>query len=106
MVDSSPTDPTLSSSDAVPGWGAGQEAGGPATRQVFVWDRDEPDPFSAVHLLSVRTDGQPTVVGASDPAISRDGRVVAFTSADVGLGSCRVPDLRRWMPDPGVPRRS
>jgi len=74
-----------SSTDAVPGWGAGQVAGGPATRQIFVWDRDEPDPFSAVHLLSVRTDGQPTATGASDPTISRDGRVVAFASSDVGL---------------------
>lgn len=73
------------STEAVPEWGSGQVAGGPATRQVFVWDRSEPDPFSAVHLVSARTDGEPTIAGASQPAISRDGRVIAFVSADVGL---------------------
>lgn len=86
------------STEAVPGWGAGQVAGGPATRQVFVWDRNEPDPFSAVHLLSVRTDGEPTQVGASDPAISRDGRVVAFTSADVGLVPAVFPPCAEGCP--------
>lgn len=73
------------SSEAVAGWGVGQVAGGPATKQVFVWDRDEADPFDAVRLVSVRSDGEPTVVGASEPSLSRDGRVVAFTSADVGI---------------------
>ena len=74
-----------SSTDAVPGWGEGPVAGGPATRQIFVWDRDEPDPFLAVRLVSTRVDGEPTVVGASDPVLSRDGRVIAFSSSDVGL---------------------
>lgn len=106
------------STDAVPGWGSGQVAGGPATRQIFVWDRSEPDPFSAVRLVSVRTDGQPTIAGASDPAISRDGRVIAFSSADVGLvpavfppcaGGCpsqvyrvdRDADENGWYDEPG-----
>jgi hypothetical protein len=79
------------STDAVPGWGTGAEPGGPAARQVFVWDRDEVDPFLAVRLISVRVDGQPTAVGASDPVLSRDGRVVAFTSADVGLVPAVLP---------------
>ncbi len=73
------------SSDAVAGWGAGAVEGGPATKQVYVWDRNEPDPFDAVRLVSVRTDGEPAVAGASDPSLSRDGRVIAFTSSDVGL---------------------
>jgi hypothetical protein len=73
------------STDAVAGWGTGATPGGPATRQIYVWDRNEIDPFLAVRLVSVRVDGEPTVVGASDPVLSRDGRVVAFTSADVGL---------------------
>jgi len=73
------------STDAVSGWGTGETPGGPATAQVFVWDRDEPDPFLAVRLVSARPDGAPTTAGASEPALSRDGRIVAFTSADVGL---------------------
>ncbi len=73
------------SNDAVAGWGAGQQDGGPATKQIFVWDRQELDPFDAVHLVSVRPDGEPTAAGASDPALSRDGRVVVFASSDVGL---------------------
>lgn len=73
------------STDAVPGWGTGTTPGGPATRQIYVWDRNEADPFLAVRLVSLRVDGEATVVGASDPVLSRDGRVVAFTSADVGL---------------------
>ena len=74
-----------SSTDAVAGWGYGPVAGGPATRQVFVWDREQADPFEAVKLVSARVDGLPTMTGASEPTLSRDGRVVAFTSSDVGL---------------------
>ena len=73
------------STDAVSGWGYGPLAGGPATRQVFVWDREQADPFEAVKLVSTRVDGLPTMTGASEPTLSRDGRVVAFTSSDVGL---------------------
>jgi len=73
------------STDAVAGWGTGETPGGPATAQVFVWDRDEPDPFLAVRLVSARPDGAPTTAGASEPTLSRDGRIVAFTSADAGL---------------------
>jgi len=79
------------SSDAVPGWGVGATPGGPATRQIYVWDRDEIDPFLAVRLVSARVDGEPTAVGASDPVLSRDGRVVAFTSSDVGLVPAVLP---------------
>ncbi len=86
------------STDAVPGWGTGAVPGGPATRQVFVWDRDEQDPFLAVRLVSVRVDGEPTAVGASDPVLSRDGRVVAFTSADVGLVPAVFPPCASGCP--------
>lgn len=79
------------STDAVAGWGTGQAAGGPATRQIFAWDRSELDPFSAVRLLSVRAGGEPSPVGASDPVVSRDGRVIAFTSADVALVDAVFP---------------
>ncbi len=80
-----------SSTDAVPGWGYGPVAGGPATGQIFVWDREQADPFEAVKLVSERVDGLPTATGASEPALSRDGRVVAFTSSDVGLAPAVFP---------------
>ncbi|HUS41681.1 MAG TPA: choice-of-anchor D domain-containing protein [Ilumatobacteraceae bacterium] len=73
------------STDAVPGWGYGAVEGGPATPQVFVWDRAQADPFEAVKLVSKRVDGLPTMTGAAEPGLSRDGRAVAFTSSDVGL---------------------
>lgn len=73
------------STEAVPGWGYGAQEGGPATPQVFVWDRLQSDPFEAVELVSTRVDGLPTMTGASAPRLSRDGRVVAFTSSDLGL---------------------
>ena len=79
------------STDAVPGWGYGEVAGGPATPQVFVWDREQSDPFEAVKLVSNRVDGLPTMTGASQPTLSRDGRVVAFTSTDVGLTPAVFP---------------
>ncbi len=73
------------STTGVPGWGYGAVPGGPATPQVFVWDRNQLDPFEAVKLVSRRVDGEPTLTGASQPTLSRDGRVVAFTSTDLGL---------------------
>ena len=79
------------STDAVPGWGYGAVEGGPATPQVFVWDRGQGDPFEAVKLVSERVDGLPTLTGASEPVLSRDGRVVAFTSSDVGLAPAVFP---------------
>ena len=79
------------STDAVPGWGYGAVEGGPATPQIFVWDRGQGDPFEAVKLVSKRVDGLPTLTGASEPVLSRDGRVVAFTSSDVGLAPAVFP---------------
>ncbi len=73
------------SAEAVPIWGEGPVAGEPATRQVFVWDREQPDPFLAVKLISVRSTGEPASAGASEPALNRDGRVVTFISPDLGL---------------------
>ena len=69
------------SADAVPGWGSGLVAGGPATRQIFAWDRNELDPFVAVkHRSRTAPTDRRRQADSSDPAISRDGRVVAFTS--------------------------
>ena len=79
------------STQAVPGWGTGLVEGGPATTQVFVWEIGEPDPFLAVDLVSARPDGTPSVAGASEPDISRDGTVIAFTSPDTGLAIADYP---------------
>ena len=79
------------STDAVAGWGTGVTPGGPATTQVYVWDREQADPFLAVRLVSARPDGEPTTAGASEPTLSRDGRIIAFTSADAGLVAAIFP---------------
>jgi hypothetical protein len=79
------------SADAVPQWAGGPVEGGPATRQVFVWDREQPDPFLAVTAVSVRPDGAPAEAGAAQPVLSRDGRFVGFVSADVGLVDATYP---------------
>lgn len=73
------------SDDPVPRWGEGPVAGGPATPQVFVWDREEPDRFDSVRLVSASFDGEGAATGASGPVLSRDGRTVAFVSTDSGL---------------------
>jgi hypothetical protein len=74
----------------LPGWGPGPVPGGFATSQVYAWDRGDPDRFTAVQLVSGR-DGVPSAAGAEDPAISEDGRIVAFTSIDQGLVDAVYP---------------
>ncbi|NNE12012.1 MAG: choice-of-anchor D domain-containing protein [Ilumatobacter sp.] len=76
-------------SNALPGWAAGPEAGGPATSQVYVWDRLAEDQRRAVRLVSGR-DGRPSDAGASSPAMSEDGRVIAFVSRDRTLVSAAL----------------
>ncbi|MDX2379441.1 MAG: choice-of-anchor D domain-containing protein [Acidimicrobiia bacterium] len=73
------------SNDAVPQWAVGSDEGGPATAQVYVWDRLEADPFAAVILASSLRDGTGAIAGASEPTLSRDGGVVAFVSADPNI---------------------
>ncbi len=73
------------SAEGVPVWGTGPADGGVATKQVFVWNRLEADPFAAVQLVSALPSGQPSTAGAAEPALSRDGSVVAFSSPDQGL---------------------
>ncbi|MFT4864612.1 MAG: hypothetical protein ACI8RE_000795 [Ilumatobacter sp.] len=79
------------SAEAVPVWGTGQVDGARATRQVFVWDRLEPDPFQKVQLVSALPTGEPTTAGAGEPVVSRVGRVIAFTSGDQDLVSSVFP---------------
>ncbi|HWM21206.1 MAG TPA: choice-of-anchor D domain-containing protein [Ilumatobacteraceae bacterium] len=79
-----------SASDPLPGWGTGPVPGGFATSQVYVWDRGDPDRFTAVELVSGRN-GVPSAAGAEDPAISEDGRIVVFTSIDRSLVDATFP---------------
>ncbi len=73
------------SAEGVPVWGTGAIDGGLATKQVFVWDRLDDDPFTAVKLVSALPSGDPSTAGAGEPVLSRDGRVVAYASSDQGL---------------------
>lgn len=68
-------------SDLLPGWGDGPVQGDYATSQVFVWDRGARDQRNAVRLVSGR-DGVPAAAGAGEPAMSEDGRIIAFSSRD------------------------
>ena len=71
-------------SDLLPGWADGPVLGGPATAQVFVWDRRAADQRRGVRLVSGR-DGRRSVAGGDAPAMSEDGRIIVFTSRDRGL---------------------
>jgi Tol biopolymer transport system component len=72
------------SSKAVPDWGSGQVPGEFASSQVYVWDRLNPDPNTAVKRTSLGPDSTPNG-DASSPAISADGTYVAFASTAVNL---------------------
>jgi Tol biopolymer transport system component len=72
------------SSKTTPDWSSGQIPGDYASSQVYVWDRLNPDPNTAVKRASLGPDS--TANGdATSPAISADGTYVAFSSTAVNL---------------------
>lgn len=71
--------------DPLPGWATGPEPGGPATSQVFVWDRDDIDRRTRIEMVSVRHGSGEPSGGASSPVLSADGDVVLFVSTDADL---------------------
>ena len=72
------------SSKPTPDWSSGEKSGGFATSQVYVWDRLNPDPNTAVKRVSLGRDS--TANGdAGSPAISADGTYIAFESTAVNL---------------------
>lgn len=84
---------------AVPTWGAGPVPGGPATTQVYVWDRD-----GGVSLVSVGA-GAAATTGADQPAVSGSGRFVAFrTAAPELLQGAQLPDCTGGCPSQVVRR--
>src|SRR5258706_122790 len=72
------------SSKPTPDWNSGQIPGDFASSQVFLWDRLNPDPNSAVKRASLGPDSVANG-DASTPAISADGTYVAFASTAVNL---------------------
>lgn len=68
---------------AVPTWDVGAAAGAFAASQVYVWDRSRTDPTTAVLAASAASghaNGE-----ARAPALSSDGRYVAFESTSTDL---------------------
>lgn len=84
------------SSVVLPEWGDGSEPGGWATPQVYVWDRHADDRLARVRMVSA-LEGTPST-GAHSPAISADGSVVAFVSADQSLATARWPRCGEMCP--------
>jgi hypothetical protein len=81
----------FTASDPLPGWADGPEPGGLATSQVYAWDRFASDERRTLHLISGR-DGQRSRAGGESPAISEDGRIVAFVSSDRTLVQATLPE--------------
>lgn len=65
-------------------WAPGPAGGAFATSQVFVWDRTDTDPLTAVTRISEAA-GVPADGSAGRPAVSGDGRFVAFESTSTNL---------------------
>ena len=84
-------------SEPLPGWGTGAVPGGWATPQIYVWDRGATDRVGAVHLVSGRN-SMPSLAGGWDPAISEDGRIIAFRSSDQGLVDAVYPNCNGVCP--------
>ncbi|MEY2958493.1 MAG: hypothetical protein RLZZ01_1061, partial [Actinomycetota bacterium] len=83
----------FTASAPLPGWATGLVAGGPATSQVYVWDRLAGVGRGEIRLVSGR-DGVPSRSGGESPSISEDGRIVAFVSTDPYLVTASHPPCR------------
>lgn len=67
-----------------PTWAGGPVPGGFATSQVFVWDRQASAEAGAVQIVSSAT-ATPANGSGGSPALSGDGRYVAFESTSTDL---------------------
>lgn len=87
----------FTASDPLPGWADGPELGGPAAAQVYAWDRFASDARRTLHLISGRN-GERSRAGGEWPAISEDGRVIAFVSNDRTLVPATLPECAAVCP--------
>lgn len=76
--------------DALPAWTQPITSEAPIVSQVYAWDRNNLDPYTAVRLISQRGDVSANA-SATAPAVSSDGRFVAFESAATNLVA--LPEL-------------
>ncbi len=66
--------------DAVSDWVTPVGAATTVATQIFAWNRNDLDPFTAVEMISTNsTDGGNA--SSFDPTVSADGRIIAFSSA-------------------------
>ena len=72
------------SNAAVPDWIAPAADATTAPTQLYAWDRTESDPFKAVTLISTADRG-PADQSVVDPAVSADGKTIAFSSTATNL---------------------
>ena len=72
------------SAQAVPEWPAPAAGSTTAANEIFAWLRTDPDPFTAVQLISAGANGAADA-SSSGPAMSSDGRFVVFSSTASNL---------------------
>ena len=72
------------SNEAVPNWVSPATGATTVPSQIFAWDRNNSDPFKAVVVVSSAARGAANA-SALTPAVSADGRHIAFASAATNL---------------------
>jgi hypothetical protein len=72
------------SDQAVADWNTSADGATTTPSQVYAWNRADSDPYTAVSLISTGDHG-PADATTSGPAVSTDGRFVAFSSAATNL---------------------
>lgn len=83
---------------AVADWAAPIAGAKGPTSEVFAWNRADADPFTAVQLISTGAAG-PADASSTGPAMSSDGRFVAFSSTASNLvPSAELTNCQRGCP--------
>jgi len=72
------------SNEAVPDWATPAAGATTVPSQIYAWNRLEADPYAAVQLISTNDRGAADA-GAVDPAVSADGKTIAFSSSATNL---------------------
>jgi Tol biopolymer transport system component len=86
------------SEKAVADWAAPAAGATTVPTEIFAWDRSDGDPFTAVQLVSAGANGAADA-SAVTPAVSADGRLVAFSSSASNLvQSAELANCQRACP--------